>query len=169
MLFLDKSKVDGDTFKGSPINLQQLRKANPNISIPDLTLREMKKLEKVADDLGYDVVPVATQDDIVGLIGDSFKEKKLTVTSCTKKDGKWVRVFTHEKVHGEDLEKYRRQLRGKRDELLAQSDWTQSSDSPLSDKKKAEWAKYRQELRDLPEKYDHPVFCKYPTAPKGGE
>jgi hypothetical protein len=33
---------------------------------------------------------------------------------------------------------------------LATSDWTQLLDAPLTDEKKAEWAKYRQELRDLP-------------------
>ena len=41
-------------------------------------------------------------------------------------------------------------LRIKRDSLLSQSDWTQGSDSPLSDSKKAEWKIYRQALRDLP-------------------
>ena len=42
-------------------------------------------------------------------------------------------------------------IRGERDGNLAASDWTQMPDSPLSDSKKAEWATYRQELRDFPE------------------
>ena len=41
-------------------------------------------------------------------------------------------------------------LRANRDSLLTESDWTQMTDSPLSDSKKAEWATYRQALRDLP-------------------
>jgi hypothetical protein len=41
-------------------------------------------------------------------------------------------------------------LRNKRDGLLADSDWTQMADSPLSSSKKTEWATYRQALRDLP-------------------
>ena len=41
-------------------------------------------------------------------------------------------------------------LRLKRDALLAESDWTQMSDSPLSASKKTEWATYRQTLRDIP-------------------
>ena len=41
-------------------------------------------------------------------------------------------------------------LRLKRDVLLAESDWTQVNDSPLSDTKKEEWSVYRQALRDLP-------------------
>jgi hypothetical protein len=42
------------------------------------------------------------------------------------------------------------QVRNQRDQLLAQSDWTQMADSPLAVEQKAAWAAYRQELRDLP-------------------
>jgi hypothetical protein len=42
------------------------------------------------------------------------------------------------------------EVRRKRDALLAKSDWTQMSDSPLTDSKKTEWATYRQTLRDIP-------------------
>lgn len=41
-------------------------------------------------------------------------------------------------------------LRRTRNRLLAQSDWTQISDSPLSDEQKQAWVDYRQALRDLP-------------------
>jgi|7_EtaG_2_1085326.scaffolds.fasta_scaffold03582_8 hypothetical protein len=42
------------------------------------------------------------------------------------------------------------QLRGNRNKLLDESDWTQLADVPLTDPEKAAWATYRQELRDLP-------------------
>jgi|TARA_R100001480_G_C4671854_1_gene173632 hypothetical protein len=42
-----------------------------------------------------------------------------------------------------------RHFRDLRNKKLKNSDWTQANDSPLSDTKKAEWAKYRQALRDL--------------------
>jgi len=42
-------------------------------------------------------------------------------------------------------------IRQRRIGLLSSSDWTQSADSPLSAEKKAEWAAYRQALRDLPD------------------
>ena len=38
----------------------------------------------------------------------------------------------------------------KRNGKLKDSDWTQLPDCPLSDSKKAEWATYRQALRDIP-------------------
>lgn len=42
-------------------------------------------------------------------------------------------------------------IRQQRIGLLASCDWTQSLDSPLSEAKRAEWAAYRQALRDLPD------------------
>lgn len=42
-------------------------------------------------------------------------------------------------------------LRTERNARLAASDWTQLQDTHLSDAKKAAWADYRQELRDLPD------------------
>jgi len=36
-----------------------------------------------------------------------------------------------------------------RNKLLADTDWTQMNDSPLSNEDKTSWATYRQELRDL--------------------
>tara|TARA_R100001129_G_C5254113_1_gene229223 strand:- start:54 stop:272 length:219 start_codon:yes stop_codon:yes gene_type:complete len=45
------------------------------------------------------------------------------------------------------VERHFRQIRNIK---LKKCDWTQATDSPLSDEKKAEWATYRQKLRDLP-------------------
>lgn len=43
------------------------------------------------------------------------------------------------------------QVRATRGALLTACDWTQIADSPLTAEKKAEWATYRQALRDLPD------------------
>lgn len=53
----------------------------------------------------------------------------------------------------DDEEKRDRFIRPLRDRYLFLSDWTQMADSPLSTAKKAEWAAYRQALRDLPSQY----------------
>lgn len=42
-------------------------------------------------------------------------------------------------------------LRARRDQLLRESDWTQMPDAPLTPEERAEWAAYRQALRDLPQ------------------
>lgn len=56
-------------------------------------------------------------------------------------------------------------LRDDRDAALRASDWTQAADSPLDDKAKAVWSKYRQQLRDLPAKTKDPANVKWPTPP----
>jgi hypothetical protein len=59
-------------------------------------------------------------------------------------------------------------VRDLRSSLLTESDWTQAADSPLSDSKKAEWATYRQALRDLPGSYsdgDSIEDMVFPTQP----
>lgn len=56
-------------------------------------------------------------------------------------------------------------LRSMRDVLLTACDWTQAVDSPLSDAKKAEWATYRQQLRDLPANTPDPANPTWPTPP----
>jgi hypothetical protein len=61
-----------------------------------------------------------------------------------------------------------RHIRTRRSYLLVQCDWTQAPDSPLSDAKKAEWAAYRQELRDLPSAYPNvqqESDVQWPTPP----
>ena len=59
-------------------------------------------------------------------------------------------------------------IRKIRNNRLQKSDWTQTVDSPLPDIKKAEWATYRQELRDLTTTYSDAVNMEevvFPTKP----
>ena len=56
-------------------------------------------------------------------------------------------------------------VRMERNSKLSQSDWTQTSDSPLTDEKKAEWAAYRQELRDLPAGFSKVSEVVFPDDP----
>ena len=56
-------------------------------------------------------------------------------------------------------------LRHMRDILLRESDWTQFTDSPLSDSKKNDWKTYRQNLRDLPATESDPENVTFPTRP----
>lgn len=45
-------------------------------------------------------------------------------------------------------------VRGPRNFFLVNSDWTQTADAPFTLEKKAEWATYRQELRDMTALYE---------------
>jgi hypothetical protein len=55
--------------------------------------------------------------------------------------------------------------RGRRNEKLAACDWTQGLDTPLSDSKRAEWATYRQTLRDLPSSTPDVNALEWPATP----
>lgn len=56
-------------------------------------------------------------------------------------------------------------LREKRNDLLAQSDWTQAIDSPLTDAQKQAWQTYRSTLRSLPENTVDPGNPTWPQKP----
>jgi hypothetical protein len=49
----------------------------------------------------------------------------------------------------------------KRNELLTQSDWTQTLDAPVD---KILWASYRQELRDITKQTDFPLNIEWPVV-----
>jgi hypothetical protein len=59
------------------------------------------------------------------------------------------------------------EIRPRRDGLLSGSDWTRLDDAPLGDHTAAEWATYRQALRDLPETYSRVSDVVWPFDPPG--
>lgn len=59
-----------------------------------------------------------------------------------------------------------RMMRMERNARLAASDWTQIPNSPLTETQRAEWAVYRQELRDLPSRTSDPENPDWPKAPE---
>ena len=70
--------------------------------------------------------------------------------ATTDEDGKKTTKAQHEAAYQSKLDartaEGHRQTRNK---LLADSDWTQMNDSPLSNDDKTAWSTYRQELRDV--------------------
>jgi hypothetical protein len=63
-----------------------------------------------------------------------------------------------------------KRFREQRQMLLGQSDWTQLPDNALSKEKREEWKKYRQALRDIPQRYAsadlNKVKIEFPTPPE---
>lgn len=53
--------------------------------------------------------------------------------------------------------------RATRNRLLANCDWTQLADAPLTEEQKAAYAEYRQALRDVPEQDGFPDNVVWPT------
>ena len=57
------------------------------------------------------------------------------------------------------------EVRAVRDGRLTMSDWTQTTDSPLTAEKRSEWQMYRQALRDLPADYSYVNSLEQVTFP----
>tara|TARA_Y100000361_G_C10994498_1_gene255958 strand:- start:401 stop:643 length:243 start_codon:yes stop_codon:yes gene_type:complete len=54
-------------------------------------------------------------------------------------------------------------MKARRNALLKASDWTQTPDNPISNK--AEWATYRQALRDFPATWTPSDTANFPDEP----
>jgi hypothetical protein len=69
-------------------------------------------------------------------------------------------------LHAAKVQRQWDSLRFIRNARLAACDWTQMPDSPLSAAMKANWATYRQSLRDLPENTVDPSAPVWPSEPE---
>lgn len=84
-------------------------------------------------------------------------------------EGPWVYTVEVQPMTAEEIQAAKdsamSQIRAERNRLLSQSDYTQIADNP--DPKKAEWATYRQTLRDLPGTItgDPRTFADWPNNP----
>lgn len=66
----------------------------------------------------------------------------------------------------DDLKNERLQeVRMKRNRLLQATDWTQVEDAPLETSEKRAWARYRRELRQLPEELEKNEDFPWPKPP----
>lgn len=78
--------------------------------------------------------------------------------SIQQVNGVWTQVWTLQQL-AED--KAAANMRGYRDKLLADSDWTQVADAPVD---KTAWATYRQALRDVSIQDGFPWAVKWPVV-----
>jgi hypothetical protein len=86
----------------------------------------------------------------------------------TTEDGVTTTKAEHEAAYQAGLDaKVAETNRTTRDKLLADTDWTQMNDSPLTNEAKTAWATYRQELRDLTDSDAWPNLADedWPVAP----
>lgn len=84
-----------------------------------------------------------------------------TVNYLNYIDGNFI-AETQADIDAENLIDFRIERNAK----LAESDWTQFNDSPLSGSIKTQWQTYRQQLRDMPQAdgFD-PLNPTWPTSP----
>jgi hypothetical protein len=106
-------------------------------------------------DLGYpsfpqDIIEITKEQHAAFLHGMNMQSKELVLSGSNLVLQDRVVVITWE------------QIRSRRNNLLALSDYTQMADWPGD---KEAWATYRQALRDLPQTYTNAADVVWPTAP----
>lgn len=103
---------------------------------------------------------------VVDVTYNSATQKLNSVTAFI--DGDYVKEYeavnltTDEKTAVDNI--HWNKIREERTQKLKDSDWTQTSDSPLSNSKKTEWQTYRQALRDITTQSD-PFNITWATEP----
>lgn len=93
-------------------------------------------------------------------IFDTYEDE---LTKCV--DGV-VQELLETEINNLNSDKNLDEFRSDRNNLLAETDWTQVPDSPLSDVVRIQWQTYRQQLRDMPQAdgFD-PLNPTWPTSP----
>jgi hypothetical protein len=130
-----------------PYTIGQLRKDNPNTSFPAYIS---------ADTLAsYDVYAI---QEVPAPEVDPLTQRHEQITPV-QVDGKWTQVWRVVQLPQDQAVV---NVRAKRNQLLADSDWTQLADSPVD---KAAWAVYREALRSLPEQEGFPYLVQWPVSP----
>ena len=74
-------------------------------------------------------------------------------------DGKFIEIYSSKNT---ELTKEAEEVRGVRNQLLFNSDWTQLADAPVN---RAAWATYRQALRDISKQAGFPLGINWPEKP----
>jgi hypothetical protein len=87
-------------------------------------------------------------------------------------DGVWTQNYVVSELDPEvsaaKIEAQWAVVRTERNKLIANTDWTQLPDAPLTDAKAANWGSYRQALRDITTQSD-PFNIEWPVPPLAGE
>lgn len=156
------AKIENNTAVEYPISERELRRRLGNTSLPKTLTNE------IIEPLGYVIVPPGTIDNFP----TATKDLKVVLESITKIDGNWVRQYTLEPVPNNDkqwrLEKKWKEVRAKRDKLMADFDWrilrhtreVALSLTPTEDITALH--NYMQALADITDQED-PFLIQYPT------
>ena len=145
------------TVETFPYSIGDLRRNNPNTSFPRNPSNDV-----LAD---WNVFPVVDRPSPEY----DPASQNCTQINPTLEDGEWVMTWQVSDASSDEIaarfEGESAAVRSGRNRRLADCDWTQLSDCPLSDADKAAWSTYRGELRDVPEQSGFPSTVTWPEQP----
>jgi hypothetical protein len=137
-----------------PYTISELKLENPNTSFPAVLTNEVLESFDV-----YYVEATEYTDDYTKNI-----EEGTPILSDSSYIQVWNITDATESEISAKLEEKWVEIRIMRDALLAQSDWTQFQDSPISGTTLVEWQTYRQSLRDVTSQ-QNPYNLSWPAKP----
>lgn len=135
-----------------PYSFWDLRNDYPNVSFP------LNPAADVLEDYNVRIVTLTTPPEVA--YNQDLSE------SVALLDGVWTQQWSLVDASAEDVaarnDAQSRTVRSYRNDLLAESDWTQLADATAD---KTAWASYRQALRDVPNQAGFPHNITWPTTP----
>ena len=147
-------KTTNDQIDQYPYTVGDLRRENPNTSFPK-NVPEATMAEYGMFPVGYEAAPEY----------DPLTHRLQHSSQPVLNDGKWVLTktvveLTAAQIADRDTAKGK-EVRSQRDKLIADTDWMALSDNTLT----AEWATYRQALRDVTSQEGFPHSVEWPEKP----
>ena len=150
-------KTENETVAAYPYSVEQLKADYPNVSFPsNLTAEQLAAFEVFevvhADSPAYDPLTQRIETSAAPLLINGVWTLTKTVVDLSqeqidaKTNAQWASV------------------RADRNKRLADCDWTQLPDAPLTNTETANWGSYRQALRDITTQSD-PFNINWPVAP----
>lgn len=110
-----------------------------------------------------------TQEELVNVIAFIRDSASWRVEGPTLDDVVWLdEVYskpTQAEIDAGAVELAWYEVRRRRNGLLLESDWTHTTDAPLSETEKTAWFNYRQTLRDIPQDFATPEDVVWPEKP----
>lgn len=151
---MDYSLIIDNTVVRFPYSVRAFREDHPLASIPENPSKE--QLEEVGlFETVYEPKPQI-----------NYTQNAVLANAPTLKDGQWTVEWTVENAGQAQIEERTEQegerVRQQRNQLLANSDWTQLPDAPVD---ASVWGSYRAALRDVPSQAGFPWEINWPIAP----
>ena len=94
-------------------------------------------------------IKIEKEDGSIEYVNVNYDEMVLNTIENNAPIPEDIATLTPEELQSKILESHKNLIRQERDRRLAECDWTQAADVPLSEEKKEEWRIYRQQLRDF--------------------
>lgn len=139
---------------GNAVTEDNFRLLFPNTSLPWPFVAED------VEPLGFGLWDFSSQPEL------GVFQKAVEVAPVKDEYGRWRQTWAVEPMTEEEVVARTQQewivVRGQRNMILARSDWTQLPDAQLTSTEIANWASYRQALRDITNQSD-PFNITWPT------